>query len=301
MPDINTVRQDKLLSNLSVKYRNKSFIAAEVFPFVPVKKNSDIYRVYSRQFRLPSTSRAIGASSREHTFEISTSSYVLEKHGLKDYIPDDTKDNYDIGDLRADTTEELTDTILRRMEKSFLDLFTTTSWSQNQSLATAALWSANTTVSNPILPVDTATSTILLNSGEMPNMGLIGFNNLVITKNHISILDRVKHTSKEMTEAMLAALFGLEKIAVSKAGLDSAAKGETASVAFMMNNQFWVGNTKARPSLKTQTAGAIFRKNKPLVKRWRDEDRESEVVEVNMQYQVRVISSLSGFLIAGIT
>lgn len=299
MPNIGSIREDKLLGNLSAKYRNADFIADKVFPFVPVKKNSDVYRVYERQFRLPETDRAIGAESKQHNFLVSTGSYVLEKHGLKEYVADDIKDNYDIGDLNADTVEELTDTILRRLEVSVLGLFTTTNWSQNTSLAAAAAWSANTITSNPILPVDTATSQVLLNSGMKANIGMMAHSALEVTKNHQSILDRVKHTSAEVTEKMLASLFGLEDIMISRAGIDSSAEGVTNSLGYILGDVFWCGH-RARPSLKSQGAGFIFRKNKPLVKRWREESRESDVIEVNMQYQAKIVSSLSGYLIKDI-
>jgi len=299
MPNIQSVREDKLLGNLSAKYRSVEFIADRIFPFVPVKKNSDVYRVYERNFRIPETDRAIGAEARQHDFQVSTASYVLEKHALKEYIADDIKDNYDIGDLNADTVEELTDTILRRLESSVLGLFTTTNWSQNTSLAAAAAWSANTTTSNPILAVDTATSQVLLNSGKMPNVGMMNHAALEPTKNHVSILDRVKYTSSDVSEKMLAGLFGLEELMISRAAVDTSAEGVTSSLGYILGDVFWTGY-KARPSLKSQGAGFIFRKPKPLVKRWREESRESDVVEVNMQYVPRIVSSLSGYLIKDI-
>ena len=299
MPNINSVRVDKLLGNLSAKYRNADLIADKIFPMVPVKKNSDVYRIYERNFRVPETNRAIGAESKLHDFNVSTGSYVLEKHGLKDFIADDLKDNYDVGDLNADTVEELTDSILRRLEVSTLSLFTETSWSQNTSLTAALGWEVNTITSNPILPVDTATSQVLLNSGQKANVGLMPHNALEVTKNHQSILDRVKHTSAEVTEKMLASLFGLDDLMISRAGRDTGAEGATVAVSYIMGGNFWCGH-RARPSLKSQGAGFIFRKNMPLVKRWREESRESDAIEVNMQYQAKIVSSLSGYLIKNI-
>lgn len=79
------LRVDKLLSNISVKYRNENFIAEDVFPRVPVKKESDVYRTYDRDFRLPETIRSSKGVAKEHNFEVSTAPYVLEQHSLKDY------------------------------------------------------------------------------------------------------------------------------------------------------------------------------------------------------------------------
>lgn len=299
MPTIGSVRNDKLLGNLSAKYRNVDFIADRIFPFIPVKKDSDIYRIYERNFRLPETNRAIGGLSKELDFTVSTASYTLLRKSQKDYIPDPLKENYDIGDLNADTVEELSDVILRQLEVDVLTLFTTTSWSLNVSLAATGAWNQNTTVSNPILAVDSATSQVLLNSGKFPNVGLMPHDALEPTKNHVSILDRIKYTSAEVTETMLAGLFGLDEVMVSRAGRDTSDNNATSSLSYILGDVFWTG-FKARPSLKSQGAGFIFRKSMPLVKRWREESRESDVIEVNMSYVPKIVSSLSGYLIKDI-
>jgi len=101
MPFRNQIHVDKPLSNISIKYRNENFIAMDVFPEVQVKKDSDKYFIYDRDFRLPETARANRAESRQHSFQLSTSSYVLEEHSLHDYISDRDAENYDLGGMRA--------------------------------------------------------------------------------------------------------------------------------------------------------------------------------------------------------
>ncbi len=105
---------DQLLSNVAVKYENKRFIHDKVFPIVPVKKTSDIYRTYNRSWVVPETNRAVGGLAREHQFEIGSSNYSLEKHALKAYVADTAADNYDLTDLRVDMTNELTEKIMMR-------------------------------------------------------------------------------------------------------------------------------------------------------------------------------------------
>ena len=131
---------DQLLSNVSVKYSNKRFIHDKVFPMVPVRKQSDLYRTYDRNWQIPETRRAIGGLAREHQFEIGTESYNLQKEALKAYIPDTAAENYDITDLRVDMTEELTEKIMMRKEKDCAALFTSTSWSLGVSLAADDSW-----------------------------------------------------------------------------------------------------------------------------------------------------------------
>lgn len=299
MPTIGQVKRDKLLGNLSAKYRNIDFIADKVFPFIPVKLDSDLYRVYDRDFRTYNSERAMGAESNVADFNVSSASYVLKRKSLKEYIPDPLKENYEIGDLLGDATEDLTDKILREFERETMNLFTTTSWSQNASLAAAALWSANTTVSNPILPVDTGTSAILKNSGMRPTVGMLNHDAFEVLKNHVSILDRVKYTSAEVSETMIAGLFGLQELLIARAARDTSEEGATSSISYMLDDVFWLG-VKGKPGLKYNGAGATFRKATPLVKRWRDEPRESDVVEVNMSFVPKIINSLSGYLIKNV-
>ena len=291
------LRVDKLLGNISVKYRNKNYIADQVFPFVPVKKESDLYRVYDRDFRLPETKRSAKGVAREHNFNVSTAGYQLEQHSLKDYVSDRDAENYEIGNLRRDTTEELTDKILLRMEKSVADLFTSTSWSNNQSLTSAQQWSLDTITSNPIVRMDTASTVVLEESGMMPNYAILPHRVMLAAKNHSSVIDRIKYTSAQITPQMLAGLFDIPQLLSPKSVLDTAAEGVTASIAPVWGDNIFVGYKAERASIMKPSAGYTFRNAIPMVKRWRDEDRQSEVVEVNMHYQPKVVASLAGYLL----
>src|SRR3990167_7757354 len=258
MPLINQVHVDILLSNISIKHTNESYVAMEIFPEVAVKKTSDLYRVYQRNFRLPHTLRADGAEAQEHSFDVSTASYLLERHSLKDHVSDTKAQNYDMADLRAETTEELTDVILRRMENSAATLITTTSWSQNLSLAATAAWNATTTL-DPITHTDTGTTTIVNNSGKQPNIIAMGLGAWQALKNNAQILDRVKHTSAEVTEAMLAALIGVDKLVVSKQSQDTSALGAAESISAMWNDAVLLAYRADRPGPLKPSAGYIFR------------------------------------------
>lgn len=297
MPLRSTIHTDKLLGNISIKYENKKFIHAEVFPVVPVKKESDLFRVYDRDFRLPETLRANKGKALEADFKVSTSSYLLAQHALKDYVSDRDKENYDIHDLRKDTTENLTDKIMLRMEKSVADLFTTTSWSNNVSLASTAQWDDNTTVSNPIPLMDTAATTILEASGQVAGYAIIPHSAMIAAKNHTSIIDRIKYTSIDITPNMIAGLFDMAQILVPKAVIDSSAEGVAASISALWTDNVFVGYKPPKASILKPSSGYIFKNAIPMVKRWRDEERASEAIEVNAMYDAKVVASLSGYLI----
>lgn len=301
MPFANQLHVDTLLSQVSIKYKQSGLIAMDVFSELQVKKQSDLYRVYNRNFRLPDTQRSNKAVSKEHTFEVSTAAYLLQRHSLKDYVSDTDAENYDLTDLRAETTEELTEVILRRIELDVANLFTTTNWSLNVSLAAGAAFSANTTTSNPIPIFDTGASSIVANAGVMPNYGILPRDAFVSCKNHVSILDRVKYTSADMTPKMLSALFELGQLLIPSANYDTAALGlDTATMANFYGNIAFMGYKPASAGPLKVSSGYIFRNSIPMVKRWRVEEREADAIEVNMEYNVKIVASLSGYLIKAV-
>ena len=298
MPLKNQLHVDQLLSNISVQYKNSEYIADKVFPIVPVVHDSDKYRVFNRDFKLPETQRNPKSVAKEYSFEVSYSSYLLKDHALKEYVSDDDADNYDIADLRADTTEFLTDKILLRREKTVADLFVKANWSLNVSLAATNCWSLNgTTVSSPILFFDTGTTTVIRNSGMKPNFGIIPRLGYVSAKNHTEVLERVKYTTTEVGEKLLAALLGVDELLVPTASIDTAALGIAESMGDVWGDNAFLGYKPANASPLKPSSGYIFEKKIPRVRRWREEERKSEAVEVQMKFDPRVVASLSGYLI----
>lgn len=293
----NQVHVDTLLGNISVKYKPEGLINYDVAPKVPVKKTSDLFRVYERNFRIPETRRANRAESREHFFDVSTATYNLQRHSLKSPVSDTDAENYDLADLRSETTEELTEKIEMRKELDTANLMTSTNWSLNVSLAAGGQFSDNTTTSNPIPVFQTGSSTVIANSGKMPNFGILPRDAKVSCVNHVSILDRVKYTSAEVDEAKLAALFEVKQLLVPSAAYDTAALGATTSLSNFWGDHAFLGYKPDSPGPLKVSSMYCFEKGMPLVKRWRDEARESEIIEVNKEYQVRVVASLTGYLI----
>lgn len=297
----NQVHVDSLLGNVSVKYKCAGMIGELVAPSVPVKKTSDLYRVYDRNLRIPETRRANGAEAREHTFEVSTASYQLHKEALKDFVTDDDADNYDLADLRSETVEELTEKVMMRHELDVAALFTTTNWSLNVSLAAGAQFSSNTITSNPIPVFQTGASTVIANGAPKPNFGILPRAGKISCLNHVSVLDRVKYTSSEIDLNKLAALFDLEKGLLSpEAAYDNSNLGATTTMTNFYGDNAFLGYKPDAPGPLKPSSLYTFRKATNKVKRWYVEEREAECIEVQIQYDVKVVASLSGYLIRDI-
>lgn len=297
MPLKSQLHVNQLLSNVSVQYKNEEYIWDKVFPQIPVVKDTDLYRVYDRVFRIPETKRAAKGVANEFNFEFSTSSYALEQHALKDYVGVDEEENNDMGSLQVDTVENLTDAIYRRIELSVASLFTTTNWSLNVSLAAANAFSANTTVSDPVPVFDTGATTVINNSGKTPNFGILPRDGFIAIKNHVSVLDRVKYTSSEVSKSMIQALLGLPELLVPTAVQDTAAEGVAASVSPFFSDFAFLGWKPASGGLKTPSCGYMFMRSQPRVRSWMDDERNATAIEVEVKYQPKIVASLTGYLI----
>lgn len=298
MPLKSQLHVNQLLSNVSVQYKNSEYIWDKCFPAIPVVKDTDLYRVYDRAFKIPETNRAPKGVAKEFSFEFSTSSYALEQHALKDYVGVDEEEQNDQGSLKVDTVESLTDAIYRRMELSLAALFTTTNWSLNVSLAASAVFSANTTVSDPVPVFDTGASTVINNSGKAPNFAILPRDGYIAIKNHVSVLDRVKYTSSEVSQNMIQALLGVQELLVPMAVQDTAANGLAASISpFFADFAFLGWKPAGGGGVKTPSCGYTFLRAQPRVRSWKDEERNADAIEVEVKYQHKVVASLTGYLI----
>lgn len=290
---------DQLLSNLAVKYSNNNIIHDKVAPMVPVRKQSDLYRTYTRNWQIPETSRAIGGLANEHVFDVGTASYSLLKHALKAYVADTAAENYDITDLRADLTMDLVEKIMMKKELDCAALFTSTSWSLGTSLAAADTWVTGT--ARPIDLFDTAAATVVGNSGVMPNFGIIPLDSYNALKNHTTVVDRVKYTSRELSPAILGGLLGISELLVPNMYYDSGLYGASAAsgaVQSVWKSDFaFLGYKPSSPGFFQLSSVYRFERNKPMVRRWREEEREADAIEVDVEYSFKVVASLTGYYI----
>jgi hypothetical protein len=299
MPAINKIHVDKILTEVSVQYKNNDYIADSIFPKINVKKLSDKYFVFDREFTIPETTRAIGGVAREFDFGLSTNGYVLQKHSLKDIVSDDEIDNYDIATLEADTTEILTDKIKLRKEKIASDMVNATgTWSLQVSLAVA--WTTNSTTSSPFPIINTALAAIPGYGSPKPNFMIMPYKAYLGLKDHVSVLDKIKYTSSDFTVEMLQGLFDIEKIVIPMAVYNTAAPGVTESMSYIWDTFAFIGYKAPRPAPKSVSWAYMFEKKNAVVRKWRDEEREGNVIEVTSHFDPKVICSLCGFLIKGV-
>jgi len=309
MPLSKQIHIDKALEKISIAYLPQGFIADQVVPAVPVVKESDKYYIYDFGInRAEETLRASGTPANRATFNVSTSTYSLEEHALKEIITDRDKDNADKAiNLEIDVTEALTRKILLRKEiEASSVLQSTSNYSNSASLTSTMAWTQNTTLSNPITQIESATSKIISSSGYKPNRLIIDYNTFSGAKVHTSIVDRVKYTSADsITEQMLAKLFDIEKVFVASAIEETAQEGLTSSPGYIWTNTAVLGYFEPNPGLKKASAAYKFTKQaggaQYTVKKWRDEELSGVFVEVSTMFKFKPVATACAYLIVDTT
>lgn len=256
---------DVPLTNVSTAYiqSQDNFIAGKVFPVVPVMKQSDRYYTYTKNdwFRDEAKARADGTESAGSGYGLSTSTYSCDVFAIHKDIGYQARNNADAGiNLDRDATEFVTQRLLLRREIQWVsDYFTTSVWGTDSTPSN--LWSAYT-VSDPISDIETGKSTILSNTGFEPNTLVLGYETFRYLKHHPDIIDRAKYTvnmvNNNVTEAMLAALFGLSNVYVAKAVKATNVEGETAAYSFTHGKHALLCYVNPRPGLLAPSAGYVF-------------------------------------------
>lgn len=303
---INQIHRNRPLENVSIAYRPANFVADIVSPRLMVKHDTDEYYTYSRDtMTLPETLRANATTARRAFWNISVSSYILEKHSLKEIVTDDERSNQDKAiKVDTDATEILTDKILIRLELNVATAVqTVTNWSGSQSLSTAAAWSSNTTTTNPIIVVDSGTSFILKESGKTANLCVIDHPTFLAIKEHVSVVDRIKFTSSDsVPESLIAKLFSIDKLVVGRASYNTAKEGlDTVTMNFIWTNAAFLAFVEQNAGIKRPSALYTFWKSDQgvpfRVKKWRDEELEGDWVEVTSKHQSKPVATAAGYLI----
>src|SRR2546423_15525083 len=98
MPAVSQIHIDQALTNISVMYRNESYVGDQVLPTVPAAKRSDKYFLYKKEdFLSPSGAsgsgalnslRRPGSEAAEIDYSVSTATYFAEAHAYRGLVTD---------------------------------------------------------------------------------------------------------------------------------------------------------------------------------------------------------------------
>ena len=309
-PTVGDVHVDAILSNISQAYiqSQTNFIANQVFPQIPVEKQSDKYFVYTKGdwFRDEAQVRAPASPSAGSGYTLSTSTYNALVYAFHKDVDDQTRANSDTPLAPdRDATTFITQRMLLRQEIQWTsDFFTTGVWGTDVVGGTDfTKWSSYAS-SDPIEDVETGKQTILDSTGMMPNTLVLSYAVFRQLRNHPDIIDRVKYTSSNTVDtATIARLLGVDRILVSRAVKNSAAEGATVSMGSIAGKNAKLCHTTNSPGILTPTAGYTFTWRGVSdgmgmtvgVSRFRLPELRADRIESQMAWDNKVIGSDLGY------
>jgi hypothetical protein len=317
MPTVQKVHIDRMLTNISIGYKNEQYIADKIFKEVPVAKQSDKYYVHGMErFRVHDDYRAPGTEANEINWTLSDDQYYTEGHALRHAIPDEERQNADdIFDLEAEATELVTEGILLNKEidaanqvlnpnNYHADLRLTLG-----SSGAPAKWSDYQN-SDPILDIHRAKEALHKKSGIRPNTLIMSEQVMNVLKLHPKLLEVIKYVQRGIvTEELMKTVFGVDQILVGSALKSTVMNpGQASANGFDKLDYIW-GNSVVlayiapRPGRKTVSLGYSFMWNKDgegavQVRKWYEQGRRATIIEAERWYAQKMISNVAGFLFA---
>lgn len=307
------VHIDTLLTGVSIGYvqSQDNFVADKVAPIFPVNKSSDKYPIWDAAsfLRMQTVETSRYAPAPEATFTASNDTYTCEEWPLKKLILDKDRKDADVN-IEMAAVKFLTQQILMRREYQVINkLFTSGNWTNSYTGAAAAadFVHFSDSSSTPFATVRAYARVAQLAAG--------GFkpNTIVTTgevddylKEHDDTLDKVKYTQMGVaTNDLLAKAFDVDNYLVCNAVRNTAAAGQTATLANIGGDFLWIGYVSKTPSEFEPSAMYNFSwkdydaggKGGALIKRWRSDDPEGDWLKAEAAFDPKVTAAGAGVLL----
>lgn len=294
------IKEDKYLTALAVKYTNSEFTGNRLFPEYGVKKESDYYRVFSKDgWFTGAPKKADGATTEEASLSYSYGTYTTYERAIKDIVTERAMQNADAPVRpKIDTTNFLSEKILLSQELDQWILAVGSSGlyqSGYYSELTATTAWVDGTAPDILGDLSTAIKAISKAVGKRPNV--IFFNTEIAEA--IGLDDKIVEIMKTHSTAMItdtglpAKLRGMT-ISLTDALYNTSDPGLTEAYDYILSDNVVMAYSEPGNNL---TFGRTFRSKNFLVRRWFDGDREGEFIKVNKVYSPKIMSLSSGYMI----
>jgi len=253
---------DVPLSNFAVSAFARGaegFVGNDLFPAMPVGKQSDRYYVIDKAafLRNPDTRRSPGTRSKKVEFRVSSEPYYAENHALHTTITAEDGANADAAIQLRQNGVGLINTNLQRAQEVRIANIVTTSGNLGGALVVASKWSSLATgTSNPLTDVESAHAFIRLTTGLVANTMVLDYDSWQKVRRHADLLEMYKYTSGgQVTEEQLASAFGVQRLLIPQGVVENALEGGTSSMTNIWGNNAILAYLGPNTGLQSQTLG----------------------------------------------
>jgi len=316
MPTPSSIHQNAALTNYVQGIPAQGFIAPSLLPDLSVKKKSDVYYIFDAgrdTLRAEDDKREPGALAKEVDFKMTSDSYVALGHALAGVVTDEELENADAPVTPfLNKSKYLAEKLMLGQEidlKTKLDAGIN-SGSANVTLTGGDQWSDYDN-SDPVSNVNAAISAIEDNLGVTPNVMAMDSKVWRKLKNHPAILERVMGMGRNddparIGRAAVASIFDLDEIIVASARKNTTLKNKTASLSRIWSTDVYIAYRTGSGGLRVPNLGYRFvwapftgAMDGWKVKRWREEGRGADKVQVEKYYVQKICLAGAGYRIAG--
>lgn len=304
------------LANVSIAYRNRSYVGDQVFRILDgIDPKAKIARYLKgawfsdeAQMRAPGTRAARGGYPVDY-ISLSTTEYAIAKE-----VTDEDR-RFSSGKFAPplrpdqDAIEWCSDKIDLSKERRIAYEVINGTWSAVAGEDAEGGWAAASGSNTFIADVEARIETIRGNTGLRPNVLLLSGNTLPAIKQCSDVLDRIKYTERGIVSApLIAALFDLDEVLIGDA-IYSSAKQTKAGTEFTAVN-VWEKNAgkgsaflfyrPSSPGLKTPSPGYQARVHYEggqarRTTSWREAAEHQDVYEVAEETDIVMTGTDLGF------
>lgn len=307
MPQPGNVHVDQALTNLAIAYRNLAFVADQIFPVVPVIKDSDKYYKFSREeLRKVETLRAAGAEANEVDWDVTSETYSAEEYALRKLCSDRIVNNADKPiRVKATTVNKLMRWINLGYEKRVQAIAQSRTHVTRGATPTIKWDGSSPTIE---ADVDTAKESVRNNAGVEPNSILLNTDVKDIVKRDSTVRNLIRYTvpNKELlVNGDLPPVLWNLKVIVAGGTENTATQGQTSSIAKVWTDNVLVFYVEPNLAIDALTLGYTLRvkqngKLNALVTTWREANRKGDMIEVSVIQDEKLVAGECGYLITDV-
>lgn len=326
---------DEVLTSFSIEYGPKSqdYIADKVFPTVPTKHKTNIYRKWSKSDlrRTDVKRRAPGTEAPKTGWSFSHDTFAVQNYAVRHDIDDQERANADssFGSIDQRATKRLTRQMMLFKELQWsASYFKEGVWGRdlegvdktdedNEALAEGEFLKWDNSLSNPRKDMQRWVQQMVLDSGGFkPNFAVIGQDVMTQLEEHPRVLEMYKYTrGGVLTQDLLASYIGLPKLYVPNSSYtdvgfegDAATQDALAAYKWIFSpTSILLGYAPSSPSVDEPSAGYCFNwtgypggNGGIHTRKWRNEPIRSDSIEVESAWDFRVVCKDMGIFMQNV-
>lgn len=242
------------------------YIGMNLFPSVPVAKQSDMYYVMDKDawLRVPDTLRAPKTPAKVGEWKVSSDRYFCDNYAFRTDYALETVANADAAiRVREGSTMFVTETLMRAREIRIANQVSSISnVGSGVALTGTAKWSNS--ASDPISDVLSGTAFIRNSTGILPNVMIMDYDTAALLRIHPVLRDYVKYTAgptpgnAALSDQQLANIFKIPRIMIGTGIYNAGKEGAAGSLQNIWGNVAILAHIAPAAGLMTATAGLSF-------------------------------------------